>query len=349
MADPNFAKVRCLLDFAGTNGSTNIIDLSPQNNIITSVNGAAISTAESQFGAGSSLSLNGTNQYITLPIRLNLRDNFTIECGIKLSNVASNGAIFSSAAASFAYLVYTGGSMYLGDGGSNAIATTHGLTNNTWHHIAVTFDGTTYRYFVDGILLQSSTSILAGKDTTILEIGARSAISYYFGGNIDNFKFSDDCLYTANFTPPSAAHDDNNGTLTGTITESLDVTNWRVSAIKISDGKYNGSTLSGEGGSSYTVRCIYAEASTIHIEPKIDGIWEASTAIAADEYRVPTNLAAYPHLLKATSIGSAPHQTSGTEPTWSGSGPWTDGDITWTKIATLDDGMFKTLGPNMPA
>lgn len=345
MADPNFAKVECLLDFAGTNGSTSIIDLGPENKQITVYGNAAISTAYSQFGTGSCLSLDGTGDYISYPTVFSPDCSFTIETGFRRED--SEGIIVASG--NDFYIQYDNTNIVIGDGASNNIVAAHGLTLNTWKHVALSFDGITFRFFVDGILKGSSTNLLKAKELLFIDIGARTPLSYYAQGQFDNYRHSTFARYTAAFTPPSAAHDTNNGILTGTITESLAVTNWRVTAKKVSDGRYNGSVLSGEAGTAYSISCLYAEASTIHIEPKIDGIWKANTVIVADEYRVPTNLATYPHLLKATSIGSVPHQTSGTEPTWSGSGPWTDGDITWTKIATLDDGMFKTLGPNMPA
>jgi hypothetical protein len=55
-----------LLHFSGSNGSTTIIDNSPNNFPITSSNGAAISTAQSKFG-GSSIFFDGTNDYIITP------------------------------------------------------------------------------------------------------------------------------------------------------------------------------------------------------------------------------------------------------------------------------------------
>jgi hypothetical protein len=63
--DPNYDNLSILLQGNGTNGSTNIIDSSPNNHtgIITAYNGAGISTAEYKFG-GSSLYFDGTNDYI---------------------------------------------------------------------------------------------------------------------------------------------------------------------------------------------------------------------------------------------------------------------------------------------
>jgi hypothetical protein len=139
------------------------------------------------------------------------------------------------------------------------------------------------------------------------------------------------------------------GYIAGDVIESLSVTNWRVTATSIVDGAFNGTILTGEGGTTYNIPCPAAVPSTIHIEPKIDGIWAANDVVALDEYRIPTDLTVDPILVKATAIGSAPHETDATEPTWTGGGPWTDNDITWTKIIDLDDGLFQTLGPRVPS
>lgn len=112
-----------------------------------------------------SLSLNGTNQYLTAPssTSLNVTGAITVEAWIKLNSTGAYQAIVSREAFQ---QVGTGGGYRLAvtDVGklrldlfqshntyTTAIGTTS-ITTGVWHHVAGVFDGSQMRVYVDGIL-----------------------------------------------------------------------------------------------------------------------------------------------------------------------------------------------------
>ena len=72
--------------------------------------------------------------------------------------------------------------------------------DNDWHHIAHSFDGSTYRLFWDGVLKDSTANATTPKGQnvpqTTIEVSPNGTIAFY-----DNFRLSNVARYTANFTP----------------------------------------------------------------------------------------------------------------------------------------------------
>lgn len=67
------------------------------------------------------------------------------------------------------------------------------ITDNTWHHVALTFDGTTRKGFVDGELVESLSNYVGDityANSANLVIGTRSEIHKgdYYNGKLDNIK-----------------------------------------------------------------------------------------------------------------------------------------------------------------
>ena len=83
-----------------------------------------------------------------------------------------------------------------GDGTNwNSFTTGSALTTNQWNHVATTFDGTTYRAFVNGVEVYATTDF-AGRtpaSTNRVDIGR---VDNYFEGNIDDVR-----IYNRALTP----------------------------------------------------------------------------------------------------------------------------------------------------
>lgn len=78
------------------------------------------------------------------------------------------------------------------------------LALNTWYHIAVTKSGTTYRLFINGTVVNTTTSSATWTDTGVLDVGQSGypSFQYTMQGNISNFRLvKGTALYTSNFTP----------------------------------------------------------------------------------------------------------------------------------------------------
>jgi hypothetical protein len=118
----------------------------------------------------------------------------------------------------------------------------------------------------------------------------------------------------------------------GTITESLGITDWLVIATDSVTGALVGSTFSGEGGASYLIELTAKRLCNLAISPRVHYAWSNAKSASLGDYVVAVNPDATPHIWKCTTAG-ATHAT--TEPTWNLSGTTTDNTVTWTYIAPL--------------
>lgn len=215
------------MHFEGADGSTTFNDACG-NTWTTTGTGTEIDTAQYKFGA-SSISFNGSGQ-IVWPYDAGIHNlgtgDFTIEAWYRWPSavptsgnlfVQRNGGEFASV-----FIQFSGTSLqlYVGNGGSNwwVSGTTgvHGMSADTWNHIALVRYGTSVKLYVNGTAIISAT-ISAGN--TIYPVSGRA---FSFNGDgaangrmtcwVDEFRFLKGvAAYTANFTPPAAAFSDSLG------------------------------------------------------------------------------------------------------------------------------------------
>ena len=153
-------------------------------------------------------SFNGSSQTIYASANsLNIRTNsFTMEGYFYANTLNQNGGLFGASFPAFYVQINTAGRIFVSDGVTDIINALYGnaFQSQAWTHIAVSFDGTTYRLFFNGVLLASSTTLLASNTLTNLYIGESPSNGLYFNGLVSNFRFvKGTALYTANFAPPT--------------------------------------------------------------------------------------------------------------------------------------------------
>ena len=88
---------------------------------------------------------------------------------------------------------------------SNYFITGGQLVLNTWHHVALTRSGNTFRIFLDGAITGTGTNSSVNNTNTTLTIGSysRTLSAYYWHGYISNVRIlKGEALYTSSFTPP---------------------------------------------------------------------------------------------------------------------------------------------------
>ena len=223
-ADPYIGNVSLLLHGDGTNGSTTIVDSSPSPKTVTAFGDAQISTAQSKFG-GSSLAFDGTNDYLSIPSNGAFNfgtGDFTIEAWIRLNALGSTdaypGALWivgwgiQNSNTGFDFAIGSTALIFsLTDFATPTIRAAHGLSVNTWYHIAGTRSGTTVRTFIDGQVLATATvsaALVASTNPTGIAVSAAEPTGSIFGnfnGYIDDLRITKGVArYTANFTPPAA-------------------------------------------------------------------------------------------------------------------------------------------------
>jgi hypothetical protein len=221
--DNKFNYVTMLLHGNGSNGSQNntFVDSSTNNFSITR-NGNTTQGTFSPYGSNWSNYFGGSSDFLTMPDNANyvISGDFTVEAWIfPTSFGGTNGNIVlaqwpggTATNQSFQFYVNSTGKVGLvyGIGATNAavLGTSLSCTLNTWNHIAVTRSGTTVRYFVNGSLDATSSTVSGSFNDSngVMSVGRINASdSGYFSGYISNCRLvTGTALYTAAFTPSTS-------------------------------------------------------------------------------------------------------------------------------------------------
>ena len=160
-----------------------------------------------------SVDFDGTDDYLTTTeAYIDKSDSFCVEAWVNWDSTGTEsdmGMICSQ-------YEYADGRMLFGSQSGNCVVRINGgdieletgsntISTGTWYHVAWTWDGTTHRLFLDGVLKDSSTSnfnIYTGTET---EIGGQSTLgsgSYWIDGKISNFRIvQGNAVYTSAFSP----------------------------------------------------------------------------------------------------------------------------------------------------
>ena len=296
VGDLHFPKVKLLLPFDGTNGATSTTDSSNTGNTITFNGNAQISTTQSKFGSSSAY-FDGTGDYIDLG-GSSLRSvcdsgDFAIELWFYQDSRSSWTSLITN------YGTGNGGwAVYINNDSPNQVYWWHyngsgwvylnysqgtrtTITLDTWHHLAITRSGNTWRLFLNGIqedTITDSNNITASNGAVHngLRLGTINAgLDYPLHGYIDDVRITNgDARYTSNFTPPTTAHLTSAGDVNKHIVVNSDADgvaigtggisqariahawcNWdgTQAAASMIDGSYNISSITDSGTGDYTL------------------------------------------------------------------------------------------------
>jgi hypothetical protein len=197
-------------------------------NAITFNGNAQISTSQSKFGSSSAY-FDGTGDYIDaggsslrsvcdsgdFALELWLYQDSRPDYASIITNYGTgNGGwalYINSGSPQQVYWWHYNGSGWVYLNQSQGTRTT--ITLDTWHHVAVTRSGSTFRLFLNGTqedTITDSNNITAGNGAVFngLRFGTINAgLQYAFHGYIDDVRITNgDARYTSNFTPPTTAH-----------------------------------------------------------------------------------------------------------------------------------------------
>ena len=144
------------------------------------------------YADSGSISLNGTNQYVSMgnPANLPSGTNARTICGWARSTSTASGlrviASFGSAVTSEAMYIGMNGTSLVGGGDNNDLTVT-GFWDTNWHFIALTYDGTTAKLYADGVLKTSG-----AKSWNLVHnacnIGALVNATDFWKGNVDDVR-----------------------------------------------------------------------------------------------------------------------------------------------------------------
>lgn len=139
------------------------------------------------------IDFNGTTDYVNSGNNVNLNGRFTVSAWIKRD--ATNGTILSKKNATSGYDFFinaTGNAQMTWTNGAatQSITSTIVIPASKWHNLAVSYDGTTARMYIDGVL-NNSVNVLAPQNNTFEFLVAASnseSVSKYFNGTIDEIR-----------------------------------------------------------------------------------------------------------------------------------------------------------------
>ena len=214
----NISGTSVLLNFENAS-----IDDNSRNNNLETRGDAQISTTQSKFG-GSSTYFDGTGDVLLIENNPNINNGsnpFTWECWVYNNSVQSGTTrtiwVKRNTTAQYGSpylslntqnkLVFLGS--YSGSSWSFNVGSATNFPLDTWVHVALTWDGSTYKVFQDGVAVITVNSTTALHTNSFnLNIGADAGgSSSALNGYIDDFRIvKGAALYTSTFTPPSTAH-----------------------------------------------------------------------------------------------------------------------------------------------
>jgi hypothetical protein len=190
------------------------IDSTAQNNL-TLYGTAKTSTAQKKFGTASLL-LDGNSDYATFPENgandIDGGGNWTVEFFWRFVNktspsiqeIISKGSGFQlytiNGSLSFALSANNSGSYFINSTGGTT------LDNDTFYHIALVKNGTSYKLYLNGtsdLSATSSSNIDTGGDPWFLGTIRTAETTYPSNGYMDEVRISKFARYTSNFTAPT--------------------------------------------------------------------------------------------------------------------------------------------------
>ncbi|SHG36208.1 Por secretion system C-terminal sorting domain-containing protein [Flavobacterium granuli] len=145
----------------------------------------------------------GTNDYVSFKNNYNSNSNFSIEVWVKPNSVSNTRTVFSRKDAGnntkgYDLSIVNGQVRFnwYNSFGSGTVSTgSHSIGTDRWYHLAVTFNGSIYKLYIDGIELGSTNGTAADQTADTIEalLGAMDQTSpskptNYFHGWIDELK-----------------------------------------------------------------------------------------------------------------------------------------------------------------
>lgn len=203
------------LHIKGTDAS--IIDKSQGSNLKL-VGNTTGSTTQVKFADTKSMYFDGSGDYIGLNDQLGSAygtGDFTVEGWVYLSSAPSNyyyiWAQGSSTSGTNNFGVYYQSNVLkVWHNGGTAITGTNALSLNTWHHVALSREGTSLKLFLDGTqegsTATNSSNITSSATGLTIARWAEIGDNGVWTGYISDFRVTKGLArYTANFTPPTAS------------------------------------------------------------------------------------------------------------------------------------------------
>ncbi|CRK59608.1 Cytochrome c551/c552 [Alloactinosynnema sp. L-07] len=159
--------------------------------------------AAGRYGGG--LSFDGVNDMVTVndSARLDLTTAMTLQAWVRPTVSTSwRTAILKERPSGLSYALYSAGfnqpSGYISSGPDHDVTGPTALPANTWSHLAMTYDGTTMRLYVNGTQVATAPQTAAAlTSASPLRLGGNTIWSEWFSGQLDNIRIHSRALSAA--------------------------------------------------------------------------------------------------------------------------------------------------------
>lgn len=206
--DPYFSQVSLLLHMDGANESTTFTDSSANALSVTAYGDAQITTSESKFG-GASGSFDGAGDYLqTASSSAFALEQFTIEAWIYVTAWGGYNFLvdFREGGGELVLGFTPSGEFYTFASGVTESGGGSALPTGEWMHVAVTYDGEDFKHYLNGQLHYTLAGSGFSQEACAATVGSRhTGTQEFFTRYMDDFRVTKAVRYTANFTPPTAA------------------------------------------------------------------------------------------------------------------------------------------------
>lgn len=218
------------------NGTPTAITYAPKNGLLS----AAFNGTSSRINFGASSSLITDNTAWSVAVRVNADIAATNDRVLTLFSSPANSGIriYNSSTGILAL-------GYRNSGGTLNDMYTHPINVDTWYHAVLTYDGTTYSAYIDGVLMDTAVDTFAGLGTSDAYVGEGGG--NYWDGNICDLRIYDG--YTLSADEVAALYNNGVPRDEDELFFSGRTTNWLAPAENIhreyltsTDGVYDGYT-----------------------------------------------------------------------------------------------------------
>lgn len=222
------ANTKLLIPCAGADGSTSFTDVATSKSITATGTASVETSVANPWGNNTGvLFLDGNSDYLTLSDSDDwafATSNFTIDFWVRFPSITAEYFLFGQfvnssnfvicltqdtgdGARGLIFYVKSGGTiitLYYSNAGQGV------LSANTWLHLALVRNGTSFVVYLDGVPITWTTHTAIGNLPNLAStwrIGARQDSAAYLNGYISHFRVTNgEALWTSTFTPPTEAY-----------------------------------------------------------------------------------------------------------------------------------------------
>ncbi|PNW28052.1 PKD-like domain-containing protein [Formosa algae] len=255
---------------------------------------------------GTDFDFNGTNTSVNFGNAYNLNGPFSIEIWAKPNSSTGQQTLFSkrsasNAASGYDLTINNGNTIAFNWNNGNSISAS-GLSTSRWYHIAVTYNGSAYNLYIDGVLKTSQNGDGPQSNTSLALLGAvQSSLlpTNYFDGWLDELRIWNTALSAQQIQEMMNQEIQNNGgSVRGSIipvdiTGSLDWNTNLVGYYQMGSNIANGTLASANGATSGVLRNMTStqqETAPLPYESNGDSDWDTAAAwMNADVNQLPNS------------------------------------------------------------